>query len=304
MKILVLLASFLDTELPYTIQHCIDNAEHPENIRFAVVLQHDHHDAGIIDHLPYDIVMKKFHYTESQGVGWARSKYLDLYNGEDYVLQVDSHTRFAKNWDTICVNELNQLGPKKIISYLPWSYFKDKTLNQDLDYLRKDSPHELAVPKLQALYGTYFIWYGGYDHVKNVQGRNIRIPFTYGGFIFAPGQWLLEVPPDPDFFYQGEEQSVYIRTFTHGWDIHMPSQNVAWHYCSTPNNPAPPSLKSKSDEQRIKNLELAVAERMGRFIRGEISGIYGLGQERSLEEWYELAGVDFHKQTVIIKDYE
>jgi len=304
MKILVLLASYLDTELPYTIQHCIDNAEHPENIRFAVILQHDNSDADIIDHLPYDIVMQKYHYSESKGVGWARNKLLELYNNEDYVLQVDSHSRFAKNWDTICVNELENLGPKSILSYLPWSYLKDKTLNQDLYFVQKDEPTKLAVPNVKEIYHRHYVWYGGYDKVRDTQGKNISIPFVYGGFIFAPGNWYTEVPPDFNFYYSGEEQSIYLRTYTRGWNIYMPTRNIAWHYSASKDNPAPPSIRHNTDESIINELQKLSNERMAKLLNNEISGIYGLGTERTLEQWFEFSGVDFHKQTVIIKDYD
>jgi hypothetical protein len=36
-------------------------------------------------------------WSESRGVCWARSAIMELYAGEDYFLQLDSHHRFAPN---------------------------------------------------------------------------------------------------------------------------------------------------------------------------------------------------------------
>ena len=43
-------------------------------------------------------------YKQSRGACWARHEAQKLYNGEDYVLQLDSHMRFVQGWDLICID--------------------------------------------------------------------------------------------------------------------------------------------------------------------------------------------------------
>jgi hypothetical protein len=38
-------------------------------------------------------------YAESKGACWARNKLQQLYNNEEYTLQLDSHMRFNQDWD-------------------------------------------------------------------------------------------------------------------------------------------------------------------------------------------------------------
>ena len=42
---------------------------------------------------------------KSRGVCWARHQAEQFYNGADYVLQIDSHTRFVQNWDELMYAE-------------------------------------------------------------------------------------------------------------------------------------------------------------------------------------------------------
>ncbi|NUP25889.1 MAG: hypothetical protein HOQ44_04200, partial [Nocardia sp.] len=36
---------------------------------------------------------------ESRGASWARARIESLWDGEDYLFQIDSHMRFTPNWD-------------------------------------------------------------------------------------------------------------------------------------------------------------------------------------------------------------
>jgi hypothetical protein len=293
MKILVLLASFLDSELPYTIKSCIENAAHPDNIRFAVILQHDYNDQNIIDNLPYDIVMEKYHYKESEGCGWARNKVSELYNNEEYVLQIDSHTRLAKNWDIDLVQQLEELGPNAIISFLPPSYIKND--DGTTFYANKDRPTFIQVPEAKSFVVDYVVFHRA-ELEKDTEYKNQRVAFMQCGFIFAPGQWLKDVPPDPVMYYWGEEQSIFLRSFTQGYDVYLPKQIVAWHFSS--NNPSPHHWKV-NEESRVHHLSNNAYQRSKELITGELKGKYGLGSVRSMDDWLQFTGIDYFNKTII-----
>ena len=293
MKILVLLASFLDSELPYTIKSCIDSAAHPENIRFAVILQHDYHDQNIIDDLSYDIVMEKYHYKESNGCGWARSKVASLYNNEDYVLQIDSHTRLAKNWDINLIEELQELGPNAVISFLPPSYIKNAN-NDTIHYVNKDKLNFIQVPEAKSFVVDWVVFHRAEDE-KDTEYKNQRVAFMQCGFIFAQGQWLKDIPPDPEMYYWGEEQSIFLRSFTHGYNVYLPKQIVAWHYSS--NTPSPHHWVV-NEESKVNVLSNNAYKRSKELITGELSGQYGLGNVRTMNDWLEFTGIDYFNKTI------
>lgn len=293
MKILVLLASFLDDELPYTIQSCIDNAAHPENIRFAVFLQHDEKTENIVDHLPYDITVKKIHYTESKGVGWARDIVNQMYCGEEFILQIDSHLRLDKNWDSRLVNQLNELGEYSVISYLSPSYHKDKEKNIDLKFVNRETPTSIHIPKPVSFVTDWGVDVGGYTNIQDTKHKNIRVPFMFAGFIFARGKWLKDVPSDPDMYYWGEEQSLYLRSWTNGYDIYLPKEIISWHFGAVENSKASPHHWDVIDKAVADPLAAVSLKKLEPLVKNEISGVYGLGNKRTMEQWIDFSGVDF-----------
>ena len=49
------------------------------------------------------ILVENTWYEKASNVYHARFKNQRHYNGETYQLQIDSHHRFAKGWDTTCI---------------------------------------------------------------------------------------------------------------------------------------------------------------------------------------------------------
>ena len=55
----------------------------------------DTEPVDMFDNIP-QFRISKHHYTESQGLGWARHITNTLYDGEEFTLQIDSHHRFVQ----------------------------------------------------------------------------------------------------------------------------------------------------------------------------------------------------------------
>jgi glycosyltransferase involved in cell wall biosynthesis len=115
MKIFVQIASYRDPQLVQTIKNMIENAKKPKNLRFGIARQF--HPDDKFDDLSEFIGDKRFRilnipYEESRGVCWARNLTQQLYEGEEYTLQIDSHMRFAPNWDDEMIKMIKQLQKK------------------------------------------------------------------------------------------------------------------------------------------------------------------------------------------------
>lgn len=70
------------------------------------------------------------------GVGKGRKRAQDLYENEDYFLQVDSHTFFDKDWDTTLIesfkNAVSIIGDDKIVlTAIPGSYINDPIIEPE-----------------------------------------------------------------------------------------------------------------------------------------------------------------------------
>jgi len=106
MSIFISIASYRDPEIYRTIKSALDNASGIYNIYFGVVIQEHERDLPDLSWVP-NLSLKVMHPKEARGAGYARSIAMDLYNGQDYYLQIDSHTIFAYN-DFITISYLSK----------------------------------------------------------------------------------------------------------------------------------------------------------------------------------------------------
>ena len=116
MKIFVQIASYRDPELIPTIKSCINNAKNPESLVFGICRQFNPEDK--FDDLTEYEMDNRFRilnvpFEKTKGVCWARNQVQQLYNEEEYTLQIDSHMRFEKNWDEEMINMIKQLQKKR-----------------------------------------------------------------------------------------------------------------------------------------------------------------------------------------------
>ena len=107
MTILISIASYRDPELVRTIKSAIENAANPNDLVFSVVIQDFPVDTPDLSWVK-NLRLKTMHPREARGAGYARAIAMEYYQGEDYYLQIDSHTLFAKNWDKLCIDQHNK----------------------------------------------------------------------------------------------------------------------------------------------------------------------------------------------------
>ena len=100
-------------------------SKRPENIRFGISWQKDDSESleEFEDHPNVKII--ESNWRDSKGACWARHAIQkNLYNNEKYYLQLDSHHRFAENWDDSLITMLKGLQKEKhpkplITGYIP-----------------------------------------------------------------------------------------------------------------------------------------------------------------------------------------
>lgn len=230
-KIFISIASYRDPELIPTIENCIDNADQPKNLVFAISREYNPDDK--FDDLKKYKKNKNFKiieklYNKSKGVCAARHNIQKLYNNEQYYLQLDSHHRFVKGWDTKIkktLNDLRKSGSKKplLTAYLP-SYdpnSKDENRLSDvwrmyIDRFMPEGPPFLFPETIQG-------W-------KKKDSKPEKARFTSGHFIFADGKFCQEVPYDPKLYFHGEETSLGARAYTWGYDLYHLHKPWVWHH--------------------------------------------------------------------------
>jgi hypothetical protein len=297
--IFVQIASYRDPELLPTISDILDKADHPENLRFGIAWQHSPYET--FDDISEYLTDPRFKiididYRESQGACWARNLLQQKYDGEDYTLQLDSHHRFVKGWDTECIGmikHLQKLGHSKplLTGYIP-SYNPE---NDPAD--RIEIPWKMTFDRFIPE-GAVFFLPASIDNFKELD-TPIPARFYSAHFCFTLGNFTLEVPHDPEYYFHGEEISIAARAFTHGYDLFHPHKVVAWHEYTRKGRTKQwddnPAWVQKNEYCHLKNRKLF---EMDGEVRDIDFGIYGFGTERTLADYEQYAGINFKTRAV------
>ena len=225
-SIFIQIASYRDPELLSTLRDCIAKAKYPKNLIFSIAWQHTEEDVwDTLDEFKADKRFKiiDIPHLESKGVCWARNKLQQNYSGEKYTLQLDSHHRFIQNWDEECINMVELLqskGHKKPIltSYIP-SYNPKNDPTERIQIPWKMN-FDRFIPE-----GAVFFLPASIDNFKELT-QPIPARFFSAHFCFTLGQFIEEVPYDPKYYFHGEEISLAVRAFTHGYDLFHPHKIV------------------------------------------------------------------------------
>lgn len=303
MKIFISIASYVDVLLERTITQAIAKADHPENLVFGVVDQSSLHEhSRLITSIPgANIRYVNARPEDSRGACWARAIAMGLYENEDWFLQLDSHMDFEQGWDTYLLTYARILEFKEVpavISFYPPAFewdgktsvlqrYSDGTLHNGLvdgTHFRDDTP------KLQFI-----------AHYK--AGNEIMQGFHVGGgLIFAPGSFADKFPADPRLYFIGEEQSLSVRLYTHGWNIYSTPASPIYHLYNTGNCYRPLHWdESQNAKRRIHwaDLEHTSTERFKDLVfRDKDLGVYGLGSVRTLDDFAQFCGIDYPNRTL------
>lgn len=223
--ILVEIAAYRDDELPKTIASCLAQAAEPERLRFAIVHQYGPETKGQLSTYRHDdrFTIIERNWLEARGVGVARAECDQLYGGEDFYLQIDSHMRFEANWDARLERQWRACAnPKAILSSYPQAFRYDE---QGSEVFIASLPNRLIVHDM--FMGTIPTFFG-----KNLPGSPdapVRGAFVAGGLQFGPGSRLVDVPYESQIWFIGEEVVHSLRLFFAEYDVYSLIDQPIYH---------------------------------------------------------------------------
>lgn len=300
-SIFVSVASFCDPLLNHTIRDGVNKADHPARICWAVVDQHPHDRGSELRPVlgASSLRYMQIHPVQSRGVCWARSLAGTLFQGEDYLLQIDSHTLFEPGWDSELIKQITELrlrSAKPVISIYPYGF----------EFVEGQAvPAPVSAPGMLLVFRTAPGTTIADDHLTLTM-QAIGQPATEavegfhlaGGFIFAPGAFVQELPYDPRLYFHGEEQSLALRAYTHGWDIYHPVHIPLYHHYKPANSShATQHWQPQWEQERdfkFSELTHAAHERLRDLIDSRRDlGVYGLGSKRTLKSFAAASGIDY-----------
>lgn len=302
--IFVSIAAYCDPLLRFTIDSARSQAADPSRVFVGVVDQSPAgqwlrlHDEWALGHLRWTRVDA----LESRGPCWARALAMALYQGEDWFLQVDSHTWFEPGWDDALLRQAarcREANPRSILSCYPNPFrlvngqpVADRVTSRVLAFIVSD---RATFGRDDPVLGFECV---PVDSHEAVPGFHLA-----AGCLFAPGGIVGELPYDPAIYFHGEEQSYALRAWTRGWSIwHVPGMPMYHLYTAPGTSPRPMHWSPETDARRaIRAGELDAASR--RRLRallwdGADLGVYGLGRERTLADYAAFSGIDYAARTI------
>jgi hypothetical protein len=300
-RIFVAVAAYCEPELGLTVADALARADRPDRLRFGILHQFDEDGrpeireeavAPFADDERFRVAVRD--HREGKGGCWARHHVQAFWEGEEWTLQVDAHTRFADGWDTELIAMAAGLpSGRPLITGFPPPYFR----SAGVDDLDRDRRH--PVPSVRV---THWDPEGWIDHPTEVVDHGVGAPvrnrILSGAFVFAPGRWNEDVRQDPGHLFAGEELALTLRSFTHGYDLFQPERVVVWHRANDDEDRKwifdfPPDAVATRHARAWARLRLLLAGDPRRRL-----GRYSLGERRTLEDYRVFAGLDCATRTI------
>ncbi len=327
MKIFVQIASYRDKELIPTIVDALAKARYPDNLSFGVVWQASSAEAYQEEEmarlgLGVRLRVVTIPWTQAKGVGYARLRCQELWQGETFTLQIDAHCRFVEDWDIKLIEMWHFLrlqSLKPLITHYAPSYLppdrldwwvnpeteQEEPIAPNISRLgltddptgrrighSRDSNNLLTFPPA---YENTWHWkmmrpFGGESLVG---ADRPALGFTVSGhFIFTQSPFCVDVRYDPDIYFIGEEPSMGVRAWTAGYDIYYPNVPIVYHYYTRNGRERHWDNHSNFAQQEQISIERTLSLLGIERERLDLSPC-GLGNVRSLESYERFAGVNF-----------
>jgi hypothetical protein len=292
--IFIQIAAYRDAELLPTLRDCVAQASDAQRLRFGICWQRS--DEGTLGEFAQDARVRVFELPaeRSRGACWARQQIQAMFCGEGYTLQLDSHHRFVRGWDEMLVEMLEGLRGHGCAKPLLTSYAPIYDPANDPGG-RTQEPYRLRFNGFSPD-GPFAVVP---ETMDDYQSRTEPEParFFSAHFAFTVGEFCRQVPYDPHLYFFGEEPSMAMRAYSHGYDLFHPHRVVLWHHYGRESSP-----KHWADHRRWYFRNELSMQRFRRLVEegqcgvsGERSSLcpYGLGALRGLRDYELYTGVSF-----------
>jgi len=299
-KIFVQIASYRDPELLPTLRDLIDKAKNPEHLHICIAHQFDKDDEwDNLNEFKNDnkFTIIEIPYQDSLGACWARNQIQQHYNDEEFTFQLDSHHRFVENWDTELKKMYRSLVKKGHKKPLITSYIPSYNPKNDPDS-RVNIPWGMSFDRFTPEGVVFFLPY----YLDKKPTEPVPARFYSAHFAFTTGKFCIEVPHDPKLYFHGEEISIAVRAYTHGYDLFHSHKLIAWHEYTREGR-----KKNWDDHTDWGKWNTSSHSRMRALLgvdgvcspcnRNSFKG-YNIGEERTIAQYEEYSGIRFKDRAI------
>jgi hypothetical protein len=228
-RVFVSVASYCDSRIYDTLKSIYSEACDETRVFVGLHLQDTQEVYDEVLKLNYPNLRIKFTLKENaKGVVWARNKIREeLYQGEEYFLQIDSHSRVKKNWDAILINQYNSIEqPKVVITTYPNHFdmpdpekkYLNLPYNTPLRIKQFIHPEDPIDNRCRA------------ENLPSLNDYEVKeTRWGAAGFFFTQKWWVEEVTMPDEMAFIGEEDHLTFLSYLKGWNLFVPSEATVWH---------------------------------------------------------------------------
>ena len=303
-KIFISVASYQDPLLLETLCSAYENAENKDALVFGVCEQADSgidiQSINFKNQIKYELLDP----VMAKGPCWARARVQQLMTDEEYFLQIDSHTIFAKSWDKVLLNYHSWLEKCLENNFVITGYPRGFKPNKELTSFELNTAYKET---LGITFREKRMFEDGYYSMQKSFPANTELParglLIAGGFIFAKKAFVTLIPYDPKFYFHGEELSVALRLYTNMWDVvHIPRIPLFHLYTDVENMIRKLHWDPEDEKNRAikwNELDRLSKSRLGQLINQKLEPPFGLGSLRSIKDFGVLSGVDLINKKIV-----
>jgi hypothetical protein len=296
--IFINIPSYKDPEIWTTVDNFLLNAEFPDRVFFGITIQDNDTEFNISESLKRkNVLVDSLEPGTIVGCQPARKNSHKFYNQQDYYLNMDSHMRAIKNWDTELIKEYNyakqNFDELVFTAYVP-PYTVDENGNDEI-------PEYESNP-------TFFMSESNVNHFRSTlvpqftpqytnPETNVLSPYLSGHFFFTERSVIEAVPFVDEVTFTEEEPLMALRFFTAGYNLVTPKKVFVYHRYGRPDRVLfwddfpdqfyPRHNQSKSYFQQI-------------IVQNKIDPVNGLFTEKTLEDYENYSGIHF--STGVLED--
>jgi hypothetical protein len=242
--IFLMIASYRDFQCRDTVISALQRATRPMRVVVAVVEQNGDDDVPCTEpeksceEAPDQLLcvhrervhVYKMDAREATGPVYARHVGYRMYRGEAYAMQIDAHCIFANRWDDDIIAQFKATGNEMAVLS---TYLTDLggSLSPEGDSLRNTRPI-MCNSDYEGGGKARYLRHGSQpEAVPQIKESPMLQPYWAAGFSFARGHFVHKVRYDCclPMVFMGEEISIGIRGWTHGYDMYAPTTSVLFH---------------------------------------------------------------------------
>lgn len=284
-----------------TIQDAYEKAKYPSKVFFGIFNQKTN-ESKFEDFSEYpNVRCANVSYEEPLGVGLARLACATLYNDEEYFLQIDAHTIFAKDWDSILVKDIKELKKycdKPLISQSVSWHGEEAYSDPDKKYIN-NFMGEKAYPLSAREDGLSTDTDVTRENEEKIFGKYLEHYLCYaGGGLFGDSKFLYEISYDPFIHFCPEQELTALRASTRGYRFFSSDKTVISTLGKHPENGF---TKEKYPDDRLFafNGVLEGKKKYGNFgydyLYGKKFGFWGAENKEKYDEYVKMSNNHFEE---------